>query len=297
MITSMTGFANRNVILELSKDYKVTISISLKSLNSRFFETTCKLPFALSHLETDFIKLFKTKLYRGHIYFTIHISSPNVLKSSVEPSLPIVKAYINAVNQIQKKFDLEGSLSLHDLLQLPNIFNVEEQTLDNASTKLLFDITNQLIEELITARKKEGAELKKDLVIRIKNMGKEIKTIEKASNILMKQQKEKISNELKDFEEVEPEGSELRRQMLYAALDKIDIHEEIVRFTSHLKNLSEQLDAPGVEKGKRLDFTLQELSREINTIAAKCSDVAIGSLAINIKVELEKTREQVQNIV
>jgi len=89
----------------------------------------------------------------------------------------------------------------------------------------------------------------------------------------------------------------MRKNALFALLDKMDIHEEIVRFKSHLKSLHHQLDSAEIEKGKRLDFTLQELGREINTIAAKCSDATIGALAINVKVELEKAREQTQNIV
>jgi uncharacterized protein (TIGR00255 family) len=91
--------------------------------------------------------------------------------------------------------------------------------------------------------------------------------------------------------------AELQRTAAYMTLEKMDINEEIVRFKSHLANFEQQLTAAGIEKGKRLDFTLQELAREINTIAAKCSDATIGAAAIDIKVELEKAREQVQNVV
>ena len=91
--------------------------------------------------------------------------------------------------------------------------------------------------------------------------------------------------------------AEAQKNALYTMLDKIDIHEEITRFNSHLSQLDKHLKSPDIEKGKRLDFTLQELAREINTIAAKCSDSTISKHAINVKVEIEKTREQVQNIV
>lgn len=296
MTLSMTGFAAKSIIIELNEN-KITVAISIKSLNSRFFEATCKLPYTLTHLETTFIKLFKTQLHRGHIYFTIHISSPNLLKSSIEPSITIVEGYIKAINQIKETFNIEGKLTIHDLLHFSNIFNIEEQGIDESSITLIFDTTKELITELNDARQNEGMVLQKDLEKRIINMQKEIKTIESASQALLEQQKIKLSQELNKLDGMESEAIEIRRQILYTALDKIDIHEEIVRFKSHLKNLTEHLKSPTIEKGKRLDFILQELFREINTIAAKCSDVAIGSHAINIKVELEKAREQVQNIV
>ena len=100
-----------------------------------------------------------------------------------------------------------------------------------------------------------------------------------------------------EFKDEQNDMADARKSAMYAMLDKIDIHEEIVRFQSHLKNLQDLLNSAGVEKGKRLDFTFQELAREINTITAKCSDSKICEQAINIKVEIEKSREQTQNIV
>ena len=129
-------------------------------------------------------------------------------------------------------------------------------------------------------------------------MQKEIDLIEKNAAILMEKKKKEVAELLKKIEaEENTEKPDARKNSLYASLDKIDVHEEIVRFKSHLKNLSMQLDSTIIEKGKRLDFTLQELAREINTLTSKCSDADLSTQAINIKVELEKAREQAQNIV
>jgi TIGR00255 family protein len=294
MVYSMTGFAAKTLVIFPETDNPVNISLSLKALNSRFFETTCKLPYALNNFETDFIKLFKTKLVRGHIYFTIHASSQHLLSCTVKPNLDIIKGYLAAVEQIKKEAQLQGNLALDKLLELPNVFNVEEKDIDAKSRMLLYDTVEQLIEEVIEARKKEGVSLKKDLEQRITIIQHEIDSIEHAYNTLMEQQKALVSEELETLHE---DVAEPRRQVLYSMLDKIDIHEEIVRFKSHLANFSTQLVSTTIEKGKKIDFTLQELAREINTIAAKCSDSTISGLAINIKVELEKAREQVQNIV
>lgn len=297
MVYSMTGFAAKTLVIFPSADNPVNISISLKALNSRFFETTCKLPYALNNFETDFIKLFKTKIVRGHIYFTIHASSQHFLNCTVKPNLDIIKGYIEAVEQIKKEACIEGSLTLNNLLELPNVFNVEEHNIDDSSRTLIYAAVEQLIDEVIEARKKEGLSLKKDLEQRIVIVQQEIDAIEYAFNRVMEEQKAVVNAELESLETIGEDIAESRRQVLYAMLNKIDIHEEIVRFKSHLTNFSAQLISATIEKGKKIDFTLQELAREINTIAAKCSDTTISSLAINIKVELEKAREQVQNIV
>jgi uncharacterized protein (TIGR00255 family) len=297
MVYSMTGFAAKTLVIFPDSDNPVNISLSLKALNSRFFETTCKLPYALNNFETDFIKQFKTKLVRGHVYFTIHASSQHLLSCTVKPNLDTIKGYVAAVEQIKEETHLHGDIALSDLLQLPNIFNVEEKDIDESSRKLLFDAVEQLIDEVIEARKKEGLSLKKDLEQRIAIIQQEIDAIERAYNTVMEQHKALVNEELEGLETLQDDVAEPRRQVLYSMLDKIDIHEEIVRFKSHLANFSAQLVSPALEKGKKIDFTLQELAREINTIAAKCSDSTISGLAINVKVELEKAREQVQNIV
>ncbi len=128
-------------------------------------------------------------------------------------------------------------------------------------------------------------------------MKKEITAIEKRFKEQVIEHKEKLNTLMQELHADESELATARKTALYMALEKIDIHEEIVRFFSHLENLTLLLNSDDIEKGKRSDFTLQELAREINTITAKCSDARISQLAINIKVDIEKAREQVQNIV
>ncbi len=293
----MTGFANKTFVLTSTSEGKSNVSISIKSFNSRFFEATCRLPYSLSHLEPECIKRLKKKLYRGHIYFTIHMDNPNLFKGAVEPALNIVAGYIDAVKKIKERFNIEQSVSLDRLLQLPNVFSIEEQSIDKKSEQIIFEHIDELIERIIKNREQEGEELKKDLINRIAIMQKEIAIIEEKSHLLVEQQKEKIKNVLQELGKDENAFADMRKNALYALLDKLDIHEEIIRFKTHVSSLQKQLKSPKVEKGKRLDFTLQELARESNTIAAKCSDAIIGAHAINIKVEIEKVREQTQNIV
>lgn len=293
----MTGFAATSMVLFADSASPINISMNLKSLNSRFFEATCKLPYALNNLETECIKLFKRRLHRGHVYFTVYASNQHMLHCMIKPNLEVVRGYIEAINTIKESCHLEGNLAVHDILGLPHIFNIEERNLGDDLQKQLLDAIDLMIDEVLEARKKEGLSLKKDFEQRLSIVQPEIEAIEKAFNTLMEQQKILVHDELENLDAVHADVAESRRQTLYGQLDKIDINEEIVRFKSHLANFASQLGSPVVEKGKKLDFILQELAREINTIAAKCSDSTISSLAINIKVELEKAREQVQNIV
>lgn len=297
MIQSMTGFASKTLTIIRDKDNKANVSIHLKTLNARYFELNAKLPHALSHIETDLLKLFKKTLHRGYVYFNVFIDNPSIFKGAIEPSMGIVEGYITSIDKISARLKIKEKISLDTLVRLPNIFNVKEQDIDKKSSEVIMRATAQLIKQLILERKKEGAELKKDFELRFSIMAKEIDIIKNRSKQLIEEQKKKISLLTQELKDEQNEITESRKGALYAMLDKMDIHEEIVRFQSHLKNLNDLLQSSGAEKGKRLDFTLQELAREINTITAKCSDSKICEQAINIKVEIEKAREQTQNIV
>ena len=297
MILSMTGFTTKTVSFLDQDNHKVYITVTLKSLNSRFFETTCKVPYALSNIETELIKLFKTHLHRGHITFSIHVSSPHIFKGQVEAALPVVKSYIKAIRTIQEICSIPGTVTLSELIQLQNVFNIEEKSVDESLQQTVLQAIHELIKDLIAVRATEGESLKIDLLNRAAIIEREIKIIEHAAEELMKTRKQSMSQVLKDLEQEGADLAEIKKNLVYNEINKIDIHEEIIRFTSHLHNLRVHINSPDSEKGRRLDFIVQEMGREINTIAAKCSDVTIGTVAINIKVELEKIREQVQNIV
>lgn len=296
MIRSMTGFAERIVPLVLADESKSSISISIKSLNSRYFEVSCKLPYQLNSLETELNKILKQKLHRGHVYYTLYVNDASIFKTALEPSLSTIEEYMTAISQIKSSYPIAGELSLSDLLALPNVFTSQEKVVDEQAKKMIVSITTELIDELFAAQTKEGASLLIDLKNRIAIMRREIDTIETTNKSLIVLQKEKIAQALNEVQADTTTLADIQKHAAYTLLDKMNINEEVVRFNSHINNFESELASPKTESGKRLDFTLQEMAREINTIAAKCSDATIGTLAINIKVELEKAREQVQNI-
>lgn len=297
MLYSMTGFASKIISIEPEPGNRATLTLSLKSLNSRFFEASCRLPYALSQFETDFIKILKNNLHRGHVYFTIHLSDQNIFKTEVEPALATLNAYLKAIKEIQKQANVKGEASISDILQLPNIFILQEKGIDDDTKNKIYNAVKSLINDLIEERKKEGSILEKDLEKRFALMHDKILEIEKLFEIEMQKKKEEVSLKLEEINKESETFAEVQRQALYYVLDRLDITEEIVRFKSHLENIKKILASSNIEKGKQLDFTMQELGREINTIASKGPSTQINQLAITVKVEIEKSREQVQNIL
>lgn len=297
MLMSMTGFSNAIITVPIKKT-QASATLTLKSLNSRFFEANCRLPYALTHIETDCIKLFKQKLYRGSIYFTVHLDNPALLKTTVHAALPVAHGYIAAAHDIQKETGIPGTFTISDLVALPNVFEAPEELLDPEITALFLQAAQQLVETLCTMRLQEGRALYTDLMARITSMHDAFTIIKPRAQEIMQEKRTGLLATLAALPaEITPEFKEQQLQFVQNQLDKMDIHEEIVRFEAHLNQLQKILDEKGIEKGKKIDFTLQELFREINTMSAKCADTIISNCAITIKVELEKAREQAQNIV
>jgi uncharacterized protein (TIGR00255 family) len=300
MLQSMTGFASQTLMIEQEKGQEpIHLTIYLKSLNSRFFETNCKMPASLTTLEIDTIKTLKKGLYRGQVYVTIHMQNQQSLISEVSPSTETVASYLKAIKEIKTKNKLSGDIELSQLIRLPNVFSFKEVELNENTKQKIMDAIKKLTKDLIASRNQEGKVLLKDLNSRINNMDSLIKSVIKLSAINIDRKKEIMIAKIEKFsKEITDEHLlESQKAGLYNSLDKVDVHEEITRFCGHLKKLKSILKGENIEKGKSLDFTLQECNREINTIAAKASCLEINTLAIEVKVEIEKARQQVQNII
>jgi uncharacterized protein (TIGR00255 family) len=299
----MTGFAIKTTTLVLRPDQQSHISMSIKTLNSRFFEMTCKLPPSLSSLETTIMMYLKKRLMRGNIFVTIHMSDPFAITGTITPSFSTARGYFHALTSLKKELALSDQpITLDQLLRFSNIINVCETEIDKKSEKEIMDLIAELTQELLADRLREGKSLYVDLVQRISVIEDVVEKIAQRSQAIIEEQKKKIHLLSMTKQQEQPDINlpmlDAKMNVLYIALDKMDIHEEIIRIKSHLKNLCTILDdTQEEEKGKRIDFTLQELGREINTITAKCADSEMSTHAINIKVEVEKAREQAQNIV
>jgi len=296
----MTGFASQTLIIEQTNGLNpIHLTIYLKSLNSRFFEINCKIPSSLTALEVDIIKQLKNSLYRGQVYVTIHLHNPNSLISEISADTQTVMGYINAIKAIQKECDLPGDLRVEQIIRLPHVFSLKENELDEQTKNQIMIAMTTLEGELINTRNQEGLVLEQDLRTRISNMNRLIKEVIAKSATNIDTKKADMIAKVEQFaKDINDEALlESQKAYMHNALDKLDVHEEITRFCGHLKKLTSTLDAKELEKGKTLDFTLQECNREINTIAAKASCLEINTIAIEVKIEIEKMRQQVQNII
>ena len=303
MTQSMTGYASSIIDIAINKEEKMSVSVHIKSLNSRYFEANCKVPYLLHNTEVAFQKILKQKLHRGHVYLSIKVQSDNI-KHAVIPSLQTVQGYLQAITTIKKECNIKEDVSLQNLLQLPNILQVEEEALSKKTEQLIIDEVSKIIDQLVHARKTEGKVLVQDIKAQLSTVGKKLTLIKKASAKAIKDKKQELDTviaKLQSFAEDDACSNkcilETQKSILITELEKIDINEEVVRAQAHLKNITNWLASDQETKGKKLDFILQEVNREINTIASKCSNFTISSLAIDIKSELEKSREQTQNIV
>ena len=304
MVISMTGFGSSIISLPIidtgtGSTQTMQVSLTLKTLNSRFFEVNCRLPTSLSFLETELIRYFKNELNRGTVQFTIYMSSPSLLTGVVEPALSTIEGYLTALTTIQKKFSLKGTIEIGDFMHLPNIFETKDTPLEKETVDLLWTAIHSLTKKCQDSRIQEGASLSKDLNERIAAMTQlHAELAPRAKEFMEHKKKQLIENLRAVLVDVSSElTAESQISAIYNQLERIDIHEELVRFSTHLDSLSTVLASPDISKGKKIDFILQELFRETNTIASKCSDAHISSLAISIKVELEKARKQAQNLV
>lgn len=303
MTQSMTGFASAIVEIPINGIEKLSLSLHLKSLNSRYFETTCKLPYLLNNLEVPIHRMLKKKLERGHVYLTIKIQHDET-KHVVIPSLPAIQGYLRAIKIIQETCNIKEEISLSSLLQLPNILHTEESALSATTEENVIKALESLADSLIMTRQVEGEVLANDIDFHMKEIAQKLSIIQASSKAINAEKKKNLEAVIEKLQAVSPEDLSLdnclletQKTTLLSELEKIDIHEEVVRAGAHISNMQQLLKENALSKGKKLDFTLQELNRETNTIASKCSNISISSLTIDIKTDLEKAREQSQNIL
>jgi uncharacterized protein (TIGR00255 family) len=298
MIQSMTGFATTTFAIATPTKTAITATLTIKTLNNRFLDVSCKLPYALSYLETDILRICKEQLHRGSVYVTIHMNNQQALQSNVGLAHDLAKNYQKAIEELQTEFALPGTVTISDFLSLPNLFEATEQISLEESKQSVLEQIEQLLHKVVATRELEGAALEKDLEKRMQVIAENMQAIEpRAEQVNVERHAHFVTELKKALIAAQVEANESQLQALYNTFEKIDVHEEIVRFKNHRENFLVTLHDAQIQKGKKLDFILQELFREINTLSAKLTDAQASNFIIAIKVELEKAREQAQNLV
>ena len=290
MIHSMTGFGKGSVATS-----KISIEVEVKSVNSRYLEVFIKLPQFLSHKEYELRELIKDKIKRGKINVSIQVKRDTTLNGSSAFDEDKLKSYLKILKQIKKAANLSEEIKLEHLLNNKEFLVSSDYDLSETEFNKLKRTVNTALNNLQIMKKNEGQELAKDLTKRIRFIESNINEIGKESknsiNDYYSKLKERIVELLADSK-----ISEERLNLELAIIaDKADITEESVRLKSHLKFFTECIKKEA-EPGRKLNFLCQEMNREANTISSKSISTSITHKVVLIKEEIEKIREQIQNI-
>ena len=292
MAKSMTGYGRGESLLEGKK-----ISIEIRSTNHRFCDVSLKLPRRFSPLEADIKKLISSRAARGKIDMNMQFENSEEETYNFTINLPLAKALHKLLETLQQELNLSGEINLSTLLLFRDIIAPEKETPDTPND---WDCLKPSIEQALTGLQQmqelEGAEITADMCARIGTIRQWIEHIESIFPQVLADREQALRDRISKWcAGVDLDAGRMAQEIAYIA-DKSDITEELTRAKSHIKQFDQWLDTPETV-GRKLDFLLQEINREVNTIGSKASDAQISLHVVQIKNELEKIREQVQNII
>lgn len=292
MIRSMTGFG-RGSYANTEREYTVEI----KAVNHRYADINIRLPYVLSFLEEKIKKKVLENVERGKIDISITFVNNSNLGKKITINQSLAKAYIEELKKIEEENNITNDITVMKIARLPDVLNI---TQDDNSDILWEELSNALeeaIANLLEAKEAEGKKLAEDMINRLELINENILNISQYSTGLIDQYVVKLKDRIKEMlqTDIVDEARISQEVVLYA--DKTSIEEEITRLKSHIVQFKELLQSESIKKaGKRLDFIIQEMNREVNTIGSKSNCLEITNLVIELKTELEDVREQVQNI-
>lgn len=292
MIKSMTGFGRGE-----STDGIHNFNIEIKTVNHRYNDMVLKIPKHLSYLEEKIKRRIKNRISRGRVEVYINLEYISESAMEVKVDIPLAKAYKSGLELILEELNLKDEIKLSHIMSLSEIIKTERKELDEDITwDCLKTALDKALEKVIDMREKEGVILKRDMEYQVEKIKKMVKEIEKRSPLVVEEYKEKLKERIRELldDEYNLDEERLNNEIAFFA-DKSDINEEIVRLNSHINQFLQTLES-GESIGRKLDFIIQEMNREINTIGSKANDLVIGNYVIDIKSELEKMREQAQNV-
>lgn len=291
MLVSMTGYGTATVV-----NGQGSVTAELRSVNSRFYEFSARLPKHLQTRELELKEAVRARIRRGKVNLTISVDKNAEGEVPLKVDAEAARAYVALLRELQQATGIQEEIRLETVMKFSDVFRAEETTdLSDEEWELVLQAVDQAAANLHAMRSQEGAELTQDLRQRIVVMNAAMDEIEKVkagrSELEYQRLKERLANLITD-EKVDPDRLDMEIALL---ADKMDITEELVRFRSHTKFFLEALEAEDSE-GRKLSFLLQEMNREANTISSKSYDAGISHVVVSVKEELERIREQIQNI-
>lgn len=291
MIKSMTGFGRAEVITSERK-----ITIELKSVNHRYLDMNIKMPKKLSFFEGEIRNLMKTYMQRGKVDVFITYEDYTLNRVVLKYNRELAEEYMQYLRQMGEEFGLENDIRVSTLSRYPDVFTMEEQSVNEEELwNFLEKPLREACEKFVETRRREGENLKQDLLSKLRGLDEKVDMVEKRSPEVVNAYREKLENKVHELLlDTQIDDARIAAEVVLFS-DKICNDEETVRLHSHIRGMMKILDEKeGV--GRKLDFMAQEMNREANTILSKSSDLTISNIAIDLKTEIEKIREQIQNI-
>lgn len=292
MIRSMTGFGHG----EVSNDKNQKVTVEMKSVNHRYCDISLKLPKKLAMFEANIRNIMKEYASRGKIDIYVSYEDLSETAVSLHYNQAMAEEYMQVFKKMQEDFNIETKITAEALAKYPEVVTIEEvQQDEEVWWELLETALRQAAEKFVETRTIEGANLKRDLLGKLDQMAADVTFIEERSPQIIAEYRSKLEEKVKEFlEDSTIEENRIAAEVtLYA--DKIAVDEEIVRLQSHISSMTDVLESDE-SIGRKLDFMAQEMNREANTILSKSSDVDLADHAIELKTNVEKVREQIQNI-
>lgn len=288
---SMTGFGKSELTAEGRK-----IRVEIKSVNHRYLDINIRMPRFLLFLEDDVRKFLKNVLSRGRVDVFVNYSSEREDAKSVSVDMSVLHGYLSAAERVEKELGVVNDLTAADLLRLPDAVSFEENETDEDTLRsLLLQTVQNAAKELLAAREAEGAQLLLDVNERLDTILGLSEEIAKKEDGVLEEYRVKLKQRIESLLESVPLDETRLAQEIAIYADKCNVTEEVVRVKSHVEQFLSAATS-GLPQGRNLDFIVQELNREFNTIGSKSGDAGITKMVIAGKVEIEKIREQIQNL-
>ena len=291
LIKSMTGYG-RSVETRNGREF----SVAVRSVNNRYLDCAVRLPRLVAFGEDAVKQAVKNTISRGKVDVFVSVRSEGGEQGTVTLNTALAEGYLAAMRQMAETFGLENDVKVSELSRLPEVFTVDKPEVDEEALLAdLMAVTNEALAGYDAMRTTEGAALDHDLRSRGARILELVGQVEKQSPKTVSDYRARLEAKLREVlaNTAIDESRILTEAAIFA--DKVAVDEETVRLRSHLHQMNAMLDAGGAV-GRKLDFLLQEMNREANTIGSKCTDVAVARIVVDIKAELEKIREQVQNV-
>ena len=292
MIRSMTSFGRSNS----EEGKKRVFTVEMKSVNSRYLDVNIRMPKSIISLEEEIRKMISNSLNRGKVDVFININNYNEGAGVPKVDINLAQGYLQCLKEIEEKLNIKNDISVMQIARFPEVITMieEEDKIDEIWEELKPLISSSL-DMMINMREVEGEKLKEDILIKINQIEELVSKVEEFADSIPKVFKQKLEERLKDLlGNVEVDENRIATEVCILA-DKATVDEEIIRLNSHINQVRETLKL-NEPIGRKLDFIVQEMNRETNTIGSKSSDIKMTNIVIDIKNILEKIREQVQNI-